>query len=106
MKQELVFTEHLMGSLGKLVDMHQRMLSLVWWHQSVYRFYFMLLKYVRCCHVTYRQFRLLWHVIEASAIKIFKNSATVRYEYWHTFREYWQYRADTCGIKVILSDQR
>jgi len=24
-----------MGSLGKLVDMHQRMLSLVWLHQSV-----------------------------------------------------------------------
>jgi len=38
MKQELVFTEHSMGSLGKLVDMHQRMLSLVWLHQSVYRY--------------------------------------------------------------------
>jgi len=29
------FTEHLMGSLGKLVYMHQRMLSLVWLHPVV-----------------------------------------------------------------------
>jgi len=51
-----------LGSLGKLVDMHQRMLTWVWLHQSVYRSYFMLLKYVRCCHVTFHLFRLFLHV--------------------------------------------